>query len=435
MPLSKGFFIAIIFVTALASCYTPGRVNRPNPDRRPKNVQPDQPAEKLTARIKLFHSNADTMRIYFILDTRSQDYFLLNDKSKFKAVYTLNYEITRLEKNKKTKTDSLSLQLVDVQSQAKANVITAYVETKLPVPDNYSIKLSVMNSNKNARYEYFMKFSNLNCTDPENYILMTMDETPVLDKNFTESSGQVLKSAKCDAPIELYKIIGGVDYPTPPFAADDFASKNNYDRQLASIDPTPNGAKFTNLDKGIYFLKTNENSGIVFYHFTKWYPNCTDTSGFYDPLIYLCSRAEYEELGSGENTRQKFEKWWLDRAHDETRTETYTKQNARRAIKEYYKRVFAANAEYTSTSEGWKTDRGMIAIVFGKPNYIDHGINREVWHYKTTFNATLTFTFDKVDNPYSDNDYHLQRDINFKAQWYNALDNWRRAKPFNLNGN
>lgn len=414
----------------------PGRVNNPNPNnRKPATVQPDQPAEKLTARIKLFHATADTMRIYFILDTRSQDYFLLSDKSKFKAVYTLNYEITRLEKGKKNKTDSLSLQLVDLQSQATANTITAYVETKLPVPDNYSVKLSIVNANRNARYEYYMKFSNMNCTDPENFVLMTMDETPVLDKNFTGSEGQILKSSKCDAPIELYRVNGGVDYPTPPFANEDFGSKNNYDRQLVSIEPFANGVKFTNLEKGIYFLKTSDKSGIVFYHFTKWYPNCNDTAAFYEPLIYLCSRSEFEELGSGDNAREKFEKFWLDRAYDEKTSEKYIKQNARKAINEYYKRVFAANAEYTSTNEGWKTDRGMISIIFGKPSYVERGLNREIWYYKTTFNATLTFTFDKIDNPYSDNDYRLQRDINYKSQWYNALDNWRRAKPFNLIGN
>lgn len=427
--------IAIIFATAIVSCYMPGRVNRPNPDRRPSNVQPDQPAEKLMARIKLFHTTADSMRIYFILDTRPQDYFLLSDKSKFKAVYTLNYEVTRLEKGKKTKTDSLSLQLVDFQSQANATVITAYVETKLPVPDQYSIKLSIVNSNRNARYEYYARFANINCTDPENFVLMTMDETPVLDKNFTDPNGKILKSARCQNPFELYRIKGGVDYPSPPFANDDFASKNNYERELVSIAlEGSSAAVFTNLTKGVYFLKTSESAGVVFYHFTKWYPNCSDTAGFYDPLIYLCSRAEFEELGSGD-TRAKFEKFWLDRASAENSTEKYTKQNARKAINEYYRRVFAANAEYTSTNEGWKTDRGMISIIFGKPNYIERGLNREIWHYRTTFNATLNFTFDKIDNPYSDNDYRLQRDINYKAQWYNALDNWRKAKPFSLNGN
>ena len=36
----------------------------------------------------------------------------------------------------------------------------------------------------------------------------------------------------------------------------------------------------------------------------------------------------------------------------------------------YYRRVRFANEEFTQYKDGWKTDRGMIYILFGPPNQV-----------------------------------------------------------------
>lgn len=56
-------------------------------------------------------------------------------------------------------------------------------------------------------------------------------------------------------------------------------------------------------------------------------------------------------------------------------------------MEEYYYRVAHANSEYGSQSEGWKTDRGQVAVLFGEPDAKDrHPYNfdskpYEVWYY------------------------------------------------------
>jgi hypothetical protein len=42
----------------------------------------------------------------------------------------------------------------------------------------------------------------------------------------------------------------------------------------------------------------------------------------------------------------------------------------------------------------------------------------------------LSFTFVKLDNPFSDNDYALQRSANYRNLWYNAVDLWREGRVY-----
>lgn len=413
-------FIAIL--SQLASCYEP----RSTYTRGPK-ISTIGSVEKLNAKVKVFNTGDDSTRFYFELNTRPQDYYFLSDKSKLKAEYKLNFELFRTDPGKKTKVDSASLKLVDLQLTAGAKKIKAYFDCKAEKNALFAISVSIVNANNNAGYSTYLKFSKRNCVDPENYVIMNDQGQPLMERNLPESSGQVFVSKMCTERVRLLKIIGAIEYPKPPFANDDFASENNYKSEEVTLNPSGQyGFTFGNLEKGAYTLQTSPTSGIMFYHFNSWYPYSKDTSGFYEPLIYITSQDEFRELQNSANSKDKFEEFWLTRAG--------TKAAARKCINEYYKRVFEANTDYTSVTEGWRTDRGMIYIVFGKPTYTEKQLNKEIWIYRTAFNATLSFSFFKVDNPYSDNDYHLERENIYKPQWYNALENWRGGRPFTLTG-
>lgn len=71
---------------------------------------------------------------------------------------------------------------------------------------------------------------------------------------------------------------------------------------------------------------------------------------------------------------------------------------------EYYARIKYANENFESGVQGWMTDRGLIYILFGKPDKIDQGranfenfknILFETWSYKVIdgFNSDIKFTF------------------------------------------
>ncbi len=90
-----------------------------------------------------------------------------------------------------------------------------------------------------------------------------------------------------------------------------------------------------------------------------------------------------------------------------------------------------ANAHFSSYLEGWKTDRGMIYLIYGSPNTIYRTANTENWIYGDASNInSLQFMFVRVDNPFSDNDFSLERSGNYRQQWYMAVDVWRQGRAY-----
>ena len=110
------------------------------------------------------------------------------------------------------------------------------------------------------------------------------------------------------------------------------------------------------------------------------------------------------------------------------------RERARVLIKSYYSRVQYANIFFTSYFEGWKTDRGLIYIIFGPPSSVYRNNETEIWNYSQSYNyGPLNFTFDKIKNPFTSNDYQLRRSNYYELPWYRAVDSWRDGRVVNDN--
>ncbi len=101
-----------------------------------------------------------------------------------------------------------------------------------------------------------------------------------------------------------------------------------------------------------------------------------------EQLKYVAEKSDVKELKNSPKSErlQKFEEFWEE--HDPTEG---TAANELRD--EYYRRVQFANQSFSTFRDGWKTDRGMIYIIFGPPNDIErHPFDRahkpyELWSY------------------------------------------------------
>jgi len=109
----------------------------------------------------------------------------------------------------------------------------------------------------------------------------------------------------------------------------------------------------------------------------------TDLDAAIDQLIYIAKDSERKYLKEATSLREKqdrFMEFWKKR--DPT---PGTEENE--AMEEYYARVEYANQHFKHYLEGWKTDRGMIFIIFGAPSNVDRhpfeigGKPYEVWYY------------------------------------------------------
>jgi GWxTD domain-containing protein len=100
-------------------------------------------------------------------------------------------------------------------------------------------------------------------------------------------------------------------------------------------------------------------------------------------MRYIAKDKEYEkaeEAKTEEEKRLVFEEFWHKRDPNPA-----TKQNE--YMEEYYSRVEYANKHFSHYQAGWKTDMGMVFIIFGSPNNVErHPFDidskpYEVWSY------------------------------------------------------
>src|SRR5699024_4398172 len=108
----------------------------------------------------------------------------------------------------------------------------------------------------------------------------------------------------------------------------------------------------------------------------KYYPALKTPRALARPLAYLMGEDEYEELMSisdPQKLKRAVDKFWLKHIGNEA--------EAKQVIEKYYRRVVEANKQFSNFKAGWKTDPGMIYILFGPPWYIDDRLDQMRWSY------------------------------------------------------
>lgn len=198
----------------------------------------------------------------------------------------------------------------------------------------------------------------------------------------------------------------------------------------------PDSVKIIKICDTCYFsLKTNNTIvrifydsvmyGITLYNFTDNYPDLRNVNELLQPLRLLTSNKEYSQLSSILDKKEALDKFWLEVSNSPER--------AKELIRVFYTRVMLANKYFTSYTQGWKTDRGMIYILFGLPNSIYKSPELEQWVYGNPASPkSLVFTFYKKQNDISNNHFVVERNEFYKIPWLQAIDTWRNGRIFTI---
>jgi len=180
--------------------------------------------------------------------------------------------------------------------------------------------------------------------------------------------------------------------------------------------------------QGIYYLQPDTNllSGFTIFSFDSDFPRVTKAEHLIEATRYLTTRKEYLHLMKAQDKKAELDNFWLDVGGSPDR--------ARMLIREYYNRVQDANNSFTSYMEGWKTDRGMIYLIFGQPISIYRDDETEQWTYSGLNGfPDVLFIFRKMNNPFTEKDYALIRQPVYENIWYLAVDQWRMGRIVNEN--
>jgi len=179
--------------------------------------------------------------------------------------------------------------------------------------------------------------------------------------------------------------------------------------------------------EGIYvFHFGNDRShGLCLTQFGERYPQITQPEDMLPPLQYLTTREEYQKLISVKDLKKSVDDYWLGAG------KTYA--NARDLIRVFYNRVVFANLYFPSSRQGWKTDRGMIYVIFGPPTQVKRTETRETWTYEsTTTEQKIEFEFNLTQDYWWGYDFTLRRSEEYRSLWNTAVTTWRRGKIFSL---
>jgi GWxTD domain-containing protein len=172
--------------------------------------------------------------------------------------------------------------------------------------------------------------------------------------------------------------------------------------------------------KGLYLLQrdTSRAEGVAI-RAEDDYPRLGRIPSLSGPLVYICTKQEYDKLVAAKNEKKIFDRVILSITNDTDR--------ARKLMRSYFRRVELANQHFTSYKEGWKTDRGMIFIVFGLPDEVFKFHDREVWTYDNE-DYKITFDFTKSSSVFDPDNYVLIREKKYQQTWYEVIDLWRNAR-------
>ena len=174
------------------------------------------------------------------------------------------------------------------------------------------------------------------------------------------------------------------------------------------------------LKRGLYLVQqdTNATEGFAF-RVEEDYPHLAKVESLADPLIYICTKQEFERVKQAKGDKKAFDRVIL--------AITGNTERARNFMRSYFRRVELANQYFTSYKEGWKTDRGMIYIIFGLPDQVYRFTDREVWTYKNS-SYKITFDFVKSSTLFDPDNFVLVREKKFQETWYEVIDLWRNAR-------
>ncbi len=190
--------------------------------------------------------------------------------------------------------------------------------------------------------------------------------------------------------------------------------------------------------EGIYLCSVDRNitDGITLLNFGSAYPRLTNPEVMIEPLAYLATQDEMTELRTAVRPKVALDEFWIKCGGNIDK--------ARELIRIYYTRAQYSNYYFSSYKEGWRSERGMIYIIYGPPDKVYKTADGESWGYKkpnvrskwggrfSTSESYLYFTFKKRANVFSDNDYYLSRSESLITYWDRAIANWRKGIVFRL---
>ena len=369
----------------------------------------------------LFHFKADSSRLYVRVSTKNLLYARSSDTDPTASV------VVKIQRDRDT-SPIKSFRIQDVDPDKKSKLLVAYTDFYLPKGEKAKLKITITDENRSRFIERSLPFDKSNLSNRQNFLVTTPGkEVPLFtDRVKPYAEYNLHLNAEIDTDLNVRYYNRSFPLPPPPFA---LYEPRPFDYEPDSMTTLRtrdvNVVKIKTGASGFYHLNTDATSkdGLTLFVSDLEFPDIKTVDDLMGPLRYLVGGKEYDNIVEAPDRKQVLENMWISWAG--------SKDRARKSISAYYKRVERSNKFFSSHVEGWKSDRGIIYIVYGKPNKVYRTDEVETCIYGEENNPlSITFYFLKVINPFTDNDYRLSREEIYKPSWYRSVNAWRDGRIY-----
>ncbi|HEY1040151.1 MAG TPA: GWxTD domain-containing protein, partial [Bacteroidia bacterium] len=329
--------------------------------------------------------------------------------------------------NAKQPIDTVTTIIKDRQIKVAKGVITGSKLFRVADGSKLYVEMQLRDINRKAYNNSQLIINKQSKLNAQNYILKNTDSTIVYTSYVSPVKTLGFKNKRLNNQRAFVRY-ATVDQklPPPPFSITNAAVKQTtFDSTYTVYRQSNDWFSMDVTMQGLYFLTADSLSdqGCTLYSFDESFPKVTSHKQMIESIRYITTKDEYTSLMESTDKQQAIESFWIGIGGNMDR--------ARGLIKKYYGRVQDANLKFSSDKEGWRTDRGMIYVIFGPPEYVYQTEAMEIWAYGGTgAPGSLRFEFKRVNSQFTDNAFELDRNTFYKDPWYLAVDAWREGRIY-----
>lgn len=389
----------------------------------------DKQSTKVHPQFFVYNASEGTTELHFLLDSDDLLYTRSTKSQPFTSTVLIKYEVFSSLDNRLL-VDSATQKVVDVNDELISKELVGHIDMKVPNGNDYIVRVTTTDLNRKQETQNYIDLNKSSVNSRQNFMVTdAANGKPVFSYNF---DSDMKMSIKCRDDID--KLYGRFYYrefglAAPPHSVSP-ATTFSYDADSLFEIPVVDGAvEFSIPSIGFVHFQTDttDKDGLTLFRFNTGFPEVTTYESMLLPLRYISQKVEYETMEEAPDIKKAIEGFWLEITNS-------NEDRASELIDHFYSRVQDANESFTSFTEGWKTDRGLIYIIYGSPNVLYKNDHSETWVYGEETNImSITFTFNKVTNPFSDNDFELGRNELYRSSYYRAVDTWRQGKVYSTN--
>lgn len=378
--------------------------------------------QELNIQTITYHVTDSLSQLFFTLPNENLIYKRPDTSQWFYAVLKVRF-VLRPAKGGSV-ADSGSTMVFDRQpEQVSVHSITGALGIKAKIGQAYTAEITVLDLNKKVKNTKFVEIDKLNYNVRQNFLLQSAGGQLIYNYQLHPHDTILIRS-RLNTQNTLVVDYLHRDFPLapPPYSLVERKEFQYKPDSFFTIEKVNGSFRLGIPPKGFYHIITDKETkeGLTLFSVEPAFPGIKNSTEMIKATRYIMSKKEYEECLNSPDQKGAIDEFWKDIGGSNER--------AKELIKRYYGRVTEANQLFTSYQPGWQSDRGMIFIIFGAPNNMYKYANGEQWIYGNEAQPnSIRFNFKKVINPFSDNDYSLERYDYYKLNWYQAVDYWRQG--------